>query len=53
LLRYANNQYSFAMAMYLIYALGLAVMMGIALVTIYQLMRKSDGVKVYGKKKKI
>ena len=50
---YANNQYSFAMAMYLIYALGLAVMMGIALVTIYQLMRKSDGVKVYGKKKKI
>lgn len=50
---YANNQYSFAMAMYLIYALGLAIMMGIALLTVYRLMRKSDGVIKNGKKKKI
>lgn len=49
---YANNQYSYAMAMYVIYALSLAVMMGITLVTIYQLMKKSDGVKGNDKKKK-
>jgi len=39
---YEGNQYSYAMAMYLIYALGLAVMLGIALVTIYGFMKKSD-----------
>lgn len=46
---YANNQYSFAMAMYLIYALGLAIMMLIALVTIYQLMNRADRGKKHEK----
>lgn len=48
---YTNNQYSLAMAMYLIYALGLAVMMGIALTTIYKMIRKSEGGLRHGKKK--
>lgn len=49
---YKNNQYSYAMAMYLIYAMSLGVMMGIALLTIYKLMNKSDGGTGHAKKKK-
>lgn len=40
---YTNNQYSYAMAMYLVYAMGLGIMMAIALATAYKLMNGSEG----------
>lgn len=40
---YKNNQYSYAMAMYLVYAVGLGIMMAIALATAYKLMNRSEG----------
>lgn len=49
---YSSNQYSYAMAMYIIYALGLGIMMGITLFVIYRFMSKSEGVVKHGKKKK-
>ena len=42
---YTNNQYSYAMAMYLVYAMGLGIMMAIALATVYKLMNRSEGGK--------
>ena len=42
---YTNNQYSYAMAMYLVYAMGLGIMMAIALATAYKLMNRSEGGK--------
>lgn len=42
---YTNNQYSYAMAMYLVYAVGLGIMMAIALATAYKLMNRSEGGK--------
>lgn len=42
---YTNNQYSYAMAMYLVYAMGLGIMMAIALATVYKLMNHSEGGK--------
>ena len=42
---YTNNQYSYAMAMYLVYAIGLGIMMAIALATVYKLMNRSEGGK--------
>ncbi len=39
---YAGNQYSYAMAMYVIYAVGLGIMIGITLGVIYGIIRKSD-----------
>ena len=42
---YTNNQYSYAMAMYLVYAMGLGIMKAIALATAYKLMNRSEGGK--------
>lgn len=39
---YEGNQYSYAMAMYVIYAVGLGIMLGIALVIVYGMIRRSD-----------
>lgn len=39
---YEGNQYSFAMAMYVIYAIGLGIMLGITLAVIYGMARRSD-----------
>lgn len=39
---YAGNQYSYAMAMYVIYAVGLGLVIGITLGVIYGIIRKSD-----------
>lgn len=49
---YKNNQYSFAMAMYFIYAVSLGIMMGIALLTIYKLTGRSERSGRHEKKKK-
>ena len=46
---YTNNQYSYAMAMYLVYAMGLGIMMAIALATAYKLMNRSEGGKRHAK----
>lgn len=40
---YEGNKYSYAMAMYIIYAIGLGLMLGIVLAVVYGLIRKSDG----------
>lgn len=39
---YEGNQYSYAMAMYVIYAVGLGIMLGIVLVIVYGMIRRSD-----------
>lgn len=39
---YEGNQYSYAMAMYMIYALGLAAMLGVILLIIHGFTKKSD-----------
>lgn len=49
---YKSNQYSFAMAMYFIYAVSLGIMMGIALLTIYKLTGRSERRDRHEKKKK-